>query len=384
MEAERLARLFPVLTVLGPRQSGKSTFCRMVFPEKDYVTLEDPDTRRAAMDDPRGFLARFSGGAILDEIQRAPELSSYLQGIVDDQPGPGAWILTGSQNFRIMEGVTQSLAGRSAILNLLPCERQEVEAFEPHPEELFSSILAGGYPRLHDVGIPPKDWFAAYVGTYVERDVRQLLQISDLRAFHTFLELCASRSGQILNVQSLASDCGKSSPTIKSWLSVLEASFLCFRLRPLHANIRKRLVKSPKLYFHDTGLLCWLLGIRTAEQLRTHPLRGAIFETWVVSEILKQRVHRGEAGPLFYFRDSHGKEVDLIVETRAGMISAEVKSGSTAPPSPFKAQREVAQALATVTGAPWRSVLVFGGDRGQERTEGDLLSWRELAVYPWD
>ena len=254
----------PIVTVTGPRQSGKTTLCRVAFPDKPYVSLETPDVREEATRDPRSFLARFPNGAILDEVQRVPEIASYLQEIVDARGRNGEWVLTGSQHFALVEKVTQSLAGRTAMLQLLPLSFEELRANYPS-DDVNAQILRGGYPRLYDQDIPPSPWFADYVMNYVERDVRQLLAIGDLAAFHTFLRMCAGRVGQVLNLSALGADCGVSHATARRWMSVLEASYVVFRLQPLHRNVTKRLTKSPKLYFFDTGLASHLLGLRGRE-----------------------------------------------------------------------------------------------------------------------
>ena len=373
----RAARRFPAVTLTGPRQSGKSTLCQGLFPDLPHANLEAPDVRSFAADDPRGFLAQFPEGAIIDEVQRAPDLPSYLQGIIDADPEPGRWILTGSQNLALLQSVSQSLAGRSAVLHLLPLARSEVLRFDRHPHTLEETLLAGGYPRIFDRQLDPSEWLGAYVATYLERDVRSISNIGDLATFQRFVELCAGRTGQLLNYSSLAGDCGVSQPTAKAWLSVLEASFIAFRLLPFHANLRKRLVKMPKLHFHDTGLACWLLGIRTPDQLRTHPLRGALFETWVVSEIVKHRRNRGETGGLSFYRDRHAAEVDLVVETPERLTLVEAKSARTASPGLFDGLRRVSDRI-TQPSRPCDGFLVYGGEESLTRSDAKLVPWSRL------
>lgn len=367
---------FPVVTITGPRQSGKTTLARRVCSDRPYRSLEDPDVRALAIDDPRGFLGALQDGAVLDEVQRAPELLSYLQSNVDQDGRMGRFVLTGSQQFGLMSGISQSLAGRSAFVELLPFSRAELMPDGKAPPSLDEALFIGGYPVLYDRPVAPRHWFPAYVAAYVERDVRQMLKVQDLEAFQRFVRLCAGRSGQILNLSSLATDCGITHNTARAWISVLEASYILFLLPPHYANFNKRLIKSPKLYFLDTGLLCWLLGIQASEQLAVHPLRGEIFETWVVGELRKAYLNRGER-PLFYFwRDSNGNEVDLLIETATGLIPIEIKSGQTLNRDFFTGLER----WTTLAGSLARNpTLIYGGKGIDQRRGIRVQGWEETS-----
>lgn len=375
------AKQAPSVTLTGPRQGGKTTLCRALFPEHPYRTLEALDDRRFAREDPRAFLAQFPEGAIIDEVQRVPDLLSYLQGIIDADPAPGRWILTGSQNLSLLASVSQSLAGRTAVLHLLPLTWNEIQRFGQPPGSMEEALFSGGYPRIFDRRLDPVRWLRSYVATYIERDVRTISNVGDLTTFQRFVELCAGRTGQLLNYSALAGDCGISQPTAKAWISILETSFIAFRLPAFHANLRKRLVKMPKLYFYDTGLACWLLGIREAGHLRSHPLRGAMFETWVVSEISKQRANRGESRRPFFYRDRNGAEVDLVIERPSGLTLLEAKSAATPAASMFRGTDRVRNHLPH--GSVRDVAVVYGGEELQHRTAGRLVPWRRLGETIW-
>ncbi|HUW70913.1 MAG TPA: ATP-binding protein [bacterium] len=325
------SKQYPVVTVTGPRQSGKTTLCKALFPLKPYVSLEDLSIRQMAIADPRGFLARYPNGAVLDEIQRAPDLCSSIQTIVDDRNEAGMFILTGSQQFELMGGVSQSLAGRTAIARLLPLSYRELhDAGTIGSDNSLDSILQTGfYPRIHAMHLDPSEAMSFYVSTYIERDVRQLLNIKDLSKFETFVRLLAGRSGQLLNASSVAADCGISHATAASWIGVLEQSAIIYLLRPYFINIGKRLLKSPKLYFLDSGLLCYLLGIHSAAHLQAHPLRGPIFESFVVAELLKSRFNAGLSDIFSFYRDSKGLEVDILAIDAGTTLLCEIKSSAT-------------------------------------------------------
>jgi predicted AAA+ superfamily ATPase len=386
----RLAKLvedYPVIFLTGPRQSGKTTLTRATFPDYDYRSLEDLQNREEAVEDPRGFLKRLEGsqGAILDEVQRAPDLFSYIQGFVDERRG-GPLILTGSQNFLLLERINQSLAGRVAILELLPFSIAELvrrPALTPHAfeEGLFENLgqchldlddvlFTGSYPAIHDRGLEASTWLDGYVRTYVERDVRTIANIGDLGAFLRFLGLCAGRSGQLLNRSSLGGDAGIDQTTVSRWISILQASYVVDLLKPHFENFSRRLIKSPKLYFTDTGLLCRLLGIRSPKDLRNHPLRGAIFETFIVSEMRKLYLHHGQRPPLYFWRDSNGREVDILVDVGQRRIPVEIKSSQTVARDFLKGLDRYLALSSDSFG-----VLVNGGQETYRRREHWILPW---------
>jgi len=373
---QRLAAGFPVVVLTGPRQSGKTTLVKAIFPDKPYISLENPDIRLFANEDPRGFLARYPEGAILDEVQRAPELLSYIQGIVDEQRMAGRYILTGSQNFALSRQLSQSLAGRAGIAQLLPLSGRELAAEKLLSTGLDVWLFTGGYPALYSTGVSPSDWFASYVATYLERDVRDLTSVRDLITFQRFLRLCAARTGQLLNLSSLAIDCGIAQSTATAWLSILEASYIVFRLTPHFANFGKRLVKTPKLYFHDTGLAAFLLGIQTPEQLATHSSRGALFETMVVAEYLRERWNRGAASNLYFWRDSSGNEVDLLLDEAGTLYPVEIKSGQTVAADMFKTLKK----WQTISGSTVEPCLVFGGEGAYLRSGVRVRGWRDMVM----
>lgn len=379
-----LAKHYPVLTVTGPRQSGKTTLCTMVFPDKPLVSLEPLDRRRYARDDPRAFLAEHRTGAILDEVQNVPELLSYLQEEVDARPQPGRFVLTGSEHFGLSAAISQSLAGRTAVLHLLPPSLDELQRFPEVPTSLVEILWAGAYPRIFDRGIPAHRWLADYVTTYVQRDVRQVLAVNDLEAFTTFLRHCAGRTGQELNLSQLGADAGVSHNTARSWLSVLEASYICFRLPAWHRNFRKRLVKAPKLHFFDSGLACHLLGIEEREALLHHPLRGAIFESWVAAEIYKARAHAGKSAAMYHYREVRGAEVDVVVEASRSLLLVEAKSGATVAEDYFAGLRALEERLSGARERrPRKSIVIFGGDTAQRRSNASAVPWSQIQEASW-
>ncbi|OIO08265.1 MAG: AAA family ATPase [Elusimicrobia bacterium CG1_02_63_36] len=371
-----LARGYPILVLTGPRQSGKSTLAKSAFAAKPYVSLENPDTRRYAAADPVGFLDRFPDGAVLDEAQRAPELFSYLQTRVDEDGRMGLFVLTGSQQLGLLSRVTQSLSGRAALVPLLPFSFSELAAGGKAPADLESLLFTGSYPPIYDRALSPEIWHANYAASYLERDVRQILNVRDLDAFDTFLRMCAARTGQMLNLSALAADCGVTHNTAKAWLSVLQAAYVIHLLRPHHRNFGKRLVKTPKLYFIDCGLAAHLMGIQNPAQLAAHPQRGALFETWAVGELLKSRFNAGKTSNLYYWRSRAGAEVDSLIERGDALVPVEFKSGRTLN-NDFFIGLERWRLLAGGEASP--AYLVYGGEECGERSGCVFLSWRAIG-----
>jgi len=375
----KLAQSFPALGIMGPRQSGKTTLVKEIFPEYTYVTLEDADTQLFAKNDARSFLEVYTKkkGLIIDEAQRVPELFSYLQGIIDAVYRPGFFILTGSQHFLLHEKITQTLAGRIALLSLLPLSVDELKKSHNLPQDVETLLLKGGYPRLYDQNIEIKDWCANYINTYVEKDVRNTLQISDLLSFQKFLKLCAARVGNLINYADLGRDADISSHTAKSWLSVLKASYIIDLVAPYHNNFSKRLIKSPKLYFYDTALICFLLNIKTAEDLAIHPLKGAIFESFVFTEFSKYFYNNGEQLPLYFWRDVQGHEIDFIIEkSYRDIIACEVKARKTINDDFFKEVRDWMK----ISGQKNVPYVAYIGDENMTRKDGELISWKNLDI----
>jgi len=371
--AQEIATKYPIITILGPRQAGKTTLTKAAFPDKEYVNLEHPVTRGFAESDPTGFLENYPNGAIFDEIQRVPKLLSYLQVIVDERDVDGLYILTGSHQFELQSEITQSLAGRTAILKLLPFSLTELASYGTLTSDEL--IFSGFYPRVHEKSINPTRAYSDYLETYIERDLRQIITIKDLSKFHTFIRLLAGRVGQLLNISNIANDTGVSQATVKEWISVLEASFVCFRLQPWQPTVRKRLIKAPKLYFYDVGLVSMLLGIEKSSQITTHPLRGNLYENMVIVDVLKSRYNRGATNNLLFYRDSNGNEVDLLYSIAENMIPIEIKSGKTISSDYFKGVNHFTN---TFDNTPYGSIVVYSGHLEQRRS--DCVVINELSV----
>jgi predicted AAA+ superfamily ATPase len=367
-ELVNLAAQYKAVAVMGPRQSGKTTLVKTVFGTKPYVSLENPDTRTFALEDPRGFLGNYPDGAVLDEVQRVPALFSYLQQLLDETDLTGHFILTGSNNFLLQQNIAQSLAGRIAYLNLLPFSVSEIAA----TGDVDTFIFKGMYPPLYDKPFEINKWYANYIHTYIEKDVRQLKNINNLIVFERFVKLCAGRIGQLLNMQSLALETGVDHKTVSSWLSLLEGSYIIFRLQPHHANFNKRLVKMPKLYFYDTGLATALLSISGQSQLPQHPLRGALFENFIITELLKNRLNKGLTSNLYFWRDNTGHEIDVLQENGDRLFPIEIKSGKTITADYFKGL-QYWQKISGQTGG----AVIYGANQEQHRSGG-------FTVFPWN
>lgn len=377
-----LARQFSAVAVMGPRQSGKSTLVKETFPDYAYVSLEELDYRQLAKNDPRTFLASYQDrkGVIIDEIQEVPELLSYMQGIIDKQYRPGFFIITGSQNFLMHEKITQTLAGRIALLTLLPLSLNELKAANLLSSNPFEALLIKGfYPQLHATPtISVQTWCANYVNTYVEKDVRQVLKITDVLLFQKFLKVCAARVGNLVNYSDLARDCDISPHTAKEWISVLETSYIVKLIAPYYRNFNKRLTQSPKLFFNDTSLVCALLNIKTVEDLAVHPSRGAIFETFVVSELFKYNFNHNQVPQIYFWRDAQGHEIDVLIEkSLSNVVPIEIKSGRTVNDSFFKGLID----WHTITGQNQKKTyVVYGGDEFSSRPQGTLVPWNSVAT----
>jgi len=370
-----LASKFKAVAVIGARQSGKTTLIKQVFKNKPYVSMENPDTRNFATEDPRGFLSSFPKGAILDEVQRVPQLFSYLQEILDDQRTKGLFILSGSNNFLLQQNISQTLAGRVGYLQLLPFSINELSKSKLLATSDDALMLKGFYPPVYDQKIPFGDWCPNYINTYIERDVRQIKNITDLIVFGRFMRLLAGRNGQELNYSSLSIETGVDMKTIQSWVGVLESSFIVYLLKPHHNNFNKTIVKRPKLYFYDTSIVCSLLGIRNAAQLKNHPLRGAIFEGMVITELLKKRTNAGMQVNLSFWRDKTGREIDIIVDNGNTQFPIEIKSGKTIHDEFLKN----IEYWKSMTGLK-KGLVLYAGKENQKRSKGtDILNWRELA-----
>jgi predicted AAA+ superfamily ATPase len=366
---------FPVIALTGPRQSGKTTFLKELFKEYRYVSLENPAMRAFASEDPSGFLNEYNDNTIFDEVQRVPELFSYIQGTVDENKKMGQFILSGSQNFHLLANITQTLAGRVALFKLLPLDFEEMKSSDLLSETYTETAIKGFYPAIFDRDINPRIFYSNYVQTYIEKDVTELLNIKDLKLFRNFLSLCAARAGQLLNLNSLANECDISHPTAKSWLSLLESSYLVFLLQPYHQNFNKRIVKSPKLYFYDTGLLNFLLGIRTSSTLELDRLKGNIFENMIVAEFQKRSYHEYLLQEYNFWQDSNGNEVDILMKTEAGFDVFEIKATQTLTSNLFK-QLDRFEEVASPT--PVNKTLIYGGEENQKRTKYKVTSWKNL------
>ena len=376
----QIAAQFLIVALIGPRESGKTTLARTIFPNHRYVTLENPKIKAFAINDPKGFLALHKNdyGIIIDEVQNAPDLLPYIQEIVDANPIPEYFVLISSQNFLFNERVSQSLAGRIALFTLLPLAQDELKATGNLPSDFVRTVFKGAYPRIYDENLSPTDWYPGYIRTYLERDVRLMKNVGDLSTFQHFLKLCAGRIGQLVNLTSLANDCGISVPTVKSWLSILEASYIIFQLQPHYQNFSKRLIKSSKIYFYDTGLACSLLDIDSAEQLSTHYLRGGLFESYVISEIIKTYYNVGRMPRCYFWRDKNGNEVDCLLEKGIALTPIEIKAGQTINSDYFKGLLYWNNLSNTL---PKDNIVIYGGSQSQTRSNGYVFAWNDFTDH---
>lgn len=372
------AKVSPLVGIVGPRQSGKTTLSKEVFSKYTYVNLEQPDIRLYAQNDPKAFLSQYNNHVILDEIQRVPELFSYLQVKVDNDKKMGQYILTGSQHFLMMQSITQSLAGRIAIFNLYPLSYEELQNAKKQKKDIFTQIWYGGYPRLYEQKISPLIWLNNYIQTYIDRDVSLISQITNLKTFETFLRIIAGRTGQLLNLSSLSNELGISHNTVKAWINLLETSGIVYLLQPFYSNISKRLIKTPKIYFTDTGLVCRLLGIENPSQLNTHPLYGSIFETYIVIEYLKYYLNRGISPNIYFWRDKKGLEADLYKNVLGSKTEIfEIKSSQTIPEDAFGKLKEIQ----STTNNNSQLNIIYAGDENQSRTSGKIIGWSSLSKF---
>lgn len=376
-----LAKGYPAIAITGPRQSGKTTLAKHVFKDKPYVSLENPDLREMSQIDPRGFLDKYKKGALFDEVQRSPQLFSYLQEIIDESNEPGRFVLTGSQQFGLFSGMTQSLAGRIGLVHLLPFAYHELYSQKEHEADstnLDHVLFSGLYPPVHDRKLAPHLWYGNYVQTYIERDVRQMINVRDLSTFQRFVRLCAGRTGQLLNLSGLAEDCAITHNTAKAWISILEASYIVFLLQPHHANFNKRIIKTPKLYFYDTGLAAWLLSIQNPDQLNIHSMRGAVFESYVISEFFKAQLNQGIKPNYFFWRDRGGNEIDLLAEKGNKLRPIEIKSGKTVNQNYFKGLKK----WMTISGGLGIDpTLIYGGDTSYQQKDYKIISWMDRTLH---
>ncbi|NUQ23345.1 MAG: ATP-binding protein [Saprospiraceae bacterium] len=374
-KADAMLQKYPLIAVTGPRQSGKTTFCKQLRPDYQYLNMELPENREFAERDPHHFLQTYQGGVILDEVQNVPTLFSYLQYYTDTRGKTGEYILSGSQNFLLLEKITQSLAGRIAIFHLLPFSLHELESAHLLGQMWEEHLVSGFYPRLYDKQLSPPEFYPDYILTYAERDVRQVINVQDLGQFQQFMRLCAGRTGQLVNLSQMGNEIGLDQRTVRNWLSILEASFIVYLLRPFHRNFEKRVVKTPKLYFYDTGLASWLLGIRAQQDLDVHFARGSLFENFVINEMLKNHWNQGIKPDLYFWRDSNANEIDLLIENGLQLDAIEIKAGKTIQSDFFK-NLDRFQQVSNQLARPW---VVYGGDQMQQRSQATVLDWRRLG-----